>query len=120
MKFKEPIEDQPIRDIETNRIFENLDWFCLWYEIPYYECLDILKEKNGQKSISIYGHAIEPADANHGNRKRVQIINQSDGAIFEYDSLYEAAVKNHIKEESLRSAMNGKGPWGKNLIVKYI
>jgi hypothetical protein len=122
MKFKEPIDEQPIRIIETNHVCDNLQAFALWLELDYNKCLQDLQQQNGRNHIIVQGWHIEPAaGGTTGRRKKaVRITSISSGISDEYPSLYEASVVLGLSLGELYLAVHNKGAYALSFNVEYI
>ena len=121
MKFKEPIEEQPIRIIETDHVCDDLQAFAEWLQLDYSECLHRMKKENGKSHMSIMGYHVEPVVIDKGRKKRsVEIVSRSSGIVNEYRSLYEASIKIGFSLNDLYACAHGRGPLANSFIIRYL
>ena len=122
MRFKEPIEQQPLRILESGHICNDLSAFAIWLELDYQKCRADLLAQNGATHIIIQGWHVEPAVMSTQGRRRkpVRITSIISGKEDEYGTMYEASVALGLSLNDLYQASKGRGPYALSFKVEYI
>lgn len=121
MRFKEPIDEQPMRIMETDHICKDIYDLAFWLQKDPDNCLRQLKRNNGKEMIRIADYHVVPIDPVRPYSIRpVKVEYVTTGEYKIFDNIYEAAAKLQIDISLLRKTKNGFGAWGSTIKLSYL
>ena len=121
MRFKEPIDEQAMRIMETDHICKDIYDLAFWLQKDPDVCLRQLKINNGKEMIRIADYHVVPIDPvrPYGiHPVKVEYVTTGEYKIF--DNIYEASAKLQIDISLLRKTKNGSGAWGSTIKLSYL